>query len=85
LQEHKAGLLRTQQQSSCSDALVPEGAIIDKQGKPSRDPEAYFDGGAILAKGGAMGYGLALIAELICEAMLGPVLAISRNTSKAKA
>jgi LDH2 family malate/lactate/ureidoglycolate dehydrogenase len=53
-------------------ALVPEGAIIDAEGRPSRDPQAYFDGGAILPKGGPMGYGMALMAELICEAMLGP-------------
>jgi uncharacterized oxidoreductase len=53
-------------------ALVPEGAIIDAEGCPSRDPQAYFDGGAILPKGGPMGYGMALMAELICEAMLGP-------------
>jgi LDH2 family malate/lactate/ureidoglycolate dehydrogenase len=54
-------------------ARVPEGAIIDSEGRPSRDPQAYFAGGAILPKGGPMGYGLALMAELICEAMLGPV------------
>ena len=54
-------------------ARVPEGAIIDADGVPSRDPEAYFNGGAILPKGGPMGYGLAVMAELICEAMLGPV------------
>jgi LDH2 family malate/lactate/ureidoglycolate dehydrogenase len=52
--------------------LVPEGAIIDIDGKPSRDPQAYFDGGAILPKGGAMGYGLAVMAEMLCDAMLGP-------------
>jgi LDH2 family malate/lactate/ureidoglycolate dehydrogenase len=53
-------------------ALVPEGAIIDADGNPSRDPQAYFDGGAILPKGGPMGYGLAVMAEMICDAMLGP-------------
>lgn len=52
-------------------ALVPAGAIIDADGNPSRDPKAYFDGGAILPKGGPMGYGLAVMAEMICEAMLG--------------
>ena len=52
--------------------LVPHGAIIDKEGRPSRDPADYFVGGAILPKGGVLGYGLATIGELICDAMLGP-------------
>ncbi|MCP5149160.1 MAG: Ldh family oxidoreductase [Ectothiorhodospiraceae bacterium] len=54
-------------------ATLAEGSIIDAEGRPSRDPEAYFGGGAILPKGGPMGYGLAVMAEIICEAMLGPV------------
>jgi uncharacterized oxidoreductase len=53
-------------------ALLPEGAIIDHMGLPSRNPDDYFAGGAILPKGGALGYGLAIMAELICDAMLGP-------------
>lgn len=53
-------------------ALLPEGAIIDVNGHPTRDPKSYFDGGAILPKGGVLGYGLATIGELICDAMLGP-------------
>lgn len=52
---------------------LPEGTVIDRDGHPTRDPEDYFNGGAILPKGGAMGYGLALMAELVGEAMLGPV------------
>lgn len=52
--------------------LVPHGAIIDQEGRPTRDPADYFAGGAILPKGGALGYGLATIGELICDAMLGP-------------
>lgn len=53
-------------------ALLPEGAIVDAQGRPTREPDAYFDGGAILPKGGVLGYGLATLGELICDAMLGP-------------
>jgi LDH2 family malate/lactate/ureidoglycolate dehydrogenase len=53
-------------------AAQPEGAIIDAAGNLSVDPQDYFDGGAILPAGGAKGYALALMAELIAEAMLGP-------------
>ena len=53
-------------------ALVPEGSIIDADGNPSCDPKAYFEGGAILPKGWPMGYGLAVMAEMVCDAMLGP-------------
>lgn len=52
---------------------LPEGSLLDKDGNPSRDPEDYFAGGAILPKGEQMGSGLAIMAELIGEAMLGPV------------
>lgn len=54
-------------------ALLPEGCVIDKDGNPTRDPEDYFDGGAILPSGSHKGYGLALMAELVSEALLGPV------------
>lgn len=53
-------------------ALLPEGCVIDAEGNPTRDPEDYFNGGAILPAGAQKGYALALVAELIGEAMLGP-------------
>ncbi|MCB1422150.1 MAG: Ldh family oxidoreductase [Nitratireductor sp.] len=53
-------------------ALLPEDCVIDRDGKPTRDPEDYFGGGAILPMGGHKGYALSLMAELIGEAMLGP-------------
>jgi uncharacterized oxidoreductase len=53
-------------------ALLPEDSVIDRDGNPTRDPEDYFNGGAILPFGGHKGFALALMAEMIGEAMLGP-------------
>lgn len=53
-------------------ALLPEGCVIDAQGHPTRNPEDYFAGGAILPAGGHKGFGLALLGELVGEALLGP-------------
>ena len=53
-------------------ALLPEACIIDKDGNPTRNPEDYFEGGAILPMGAHKGYALSLVAELSAEAMLGP-------------
>ena len=51
---------------------LPDNVMVDPKGNISRDPEDYFRGGAILPKGGPMGYALALAAELMAEAILGP-------------
>lgn len=59
--------------------LVPEDCIIDAHGRPTRDPADYFNGGSILSAGGAKGYALSVVAELIGEAMLGPG-ALEANT-----
>jgi len=53
-------------------ALLPEGCVIDAAGHPTRNPEDYFAGGAILPAGGHKGFGLALLGELVGEALLGP-------------
>jgi LDH2 family malate/lactate/ureidoglycolate dehydrogenase len=49
---------------------IPEGWLLDKHGKPTTDPADFFDGGMQLPAAGHKGYGLALIAELIGEALL---------------
>ena len=53
-------------------ALLPEGCVVDARGQPTRKADDYFNGGAILPAGGQKGYAMALVAELIGEAMLGP-------------
>lgn len=53
-------------------AQLPDNAVMDRSGNPTRNPGDYFDGGAILPAGGAMGYAMALVAELVSESVLGP-------------
>lgn len=50
---------------------LPPDAAIDQHGKPTQDPEAYYDGGALLPAAGPKGSGLGIIAELAGDAMLG--------------
>ena len=52
------------------ETLAP-GAIVDRQGRPSVDPNDYFDGGAALAFGGHKGSALALAVELLGGALVG--------------
>lgn len=44
---------------------VEDGILVDKEGLPSNDPQA-LDGGALLPVGGALGYGLGLLVDLLC-------------------
>lgn len=50
---------------------VPEGWILDKDGRPTTVAEDFFQGGMQLPAGGAKGYGLSVLAELIAESLLG--------------
>ena len=46
---------------------APEGALIDAQGAPTRDPSVVFDGagGALTAFGQHKGFGLALLGDIL--------------------
>ena len=44
---------------------LPPGCILDRDGHPSTDPQAFFDGGFLLPFGEHKGYALAVIAELL--------------------
>ena len=44
---------------------LPPNAILTQEGRPTTDPEAFFQGGFLLPFGGHKGYALAVIAELL--------------------
>jgi LDH2 family malate/lactate/ureidoglycolate dehydrogenase len=50
---------------------LPPNVILDKNGRPSTDPAAFFDGGFLLPFGGHKGYALAVIAELLSGPLAG--------------
>ncbi len=51
---------------------VPEGCIIDGQGRPTNDPKVFYgDPGAILPIAGHKGYALGVIAELLAGTLTG--------------
>jgi LDH2 family malate/lactate/ureidoglycolate dehydrogenase len=49
---------------------LPEGAIVDPEGRPTTDPEDFYRGGGLLPVGGNVaghkGYGLAMASMLLC-------------------
>lgn len=55
---------------------APEGALIDTEGRPSRDPSIMYTepkGGALMPFGEHKGYGMALLNEILPAAMTGAV------------
>ena len=66
-------------QAAKKGELIPEGAAVDAQGNPTRDPAKAFDG-ALLPFGGPKGYALALIVEIMSAALTGASLAIEASS-----
>jgi hydroxycarboxylate dehydrogenase B len=48
---------------------VPEGWIVDKNGKPTTDPHDFYDGGALLTVGAHKGSGLSIAVDLLAGAV----------------
>lgn len=56
-------------QAQAEGASLSPGCLVDRDGRPSTDPRAYAEGGAVLPLGGALGghkgYGLGLASALL--------------------
>ena len=52
-------------------ARVPDGWIVDKEGRPTNDPEDFYAGGMLLPFGGHKGFALAMAVELLSIALTG--------------
>ena len=48
---------------------VPDGWIIDKQGRPTTNPKDFYAGGALLTVGGHKGSGLSIVTDLLAGAI----------------
>lgn len=47
------------------DESVPPGSVLDAEGRPAADVEAFFDGGFLSSFGSYKGYSLGVVAELL--------------------
>ena len=50
---------------------LPEGIVVDRDGRPSQDPNALYDGGALLPFGAHKGSGLSVMIQLVGGALGG--------------
>jgi LDH2 family malate/lactate/ureidoglycolate dehydrogenase len=52
-------------------APAPPGAVVDKDGRPSEQAAAFYDGGALTTFGGHKGFGLSVMVELMGGVLSG--------------
>jgi LDH2 family malate/lactate/ureidoglycolate dehydrogenase len=52
-------------------APLPPGSIVDRNGRPTTDPEDYYNGGALLPFGGHKGYALSVMVEFFGRVLTG--------------
>ncbi len=50
---------------------VADGLVVDSEGRPSREPAAFYEGGALLPFGGHKGYGLSVMVEAMARGLCG--------------
>lgn len=66
-------------QAAKKGELIPEGAAVDAEGKPTRDAAKAF-AGALLPFGGPKGYALALMVEILAGLLPGAALAMEASS-----
>jgi LDH2 family malate/lactate/ureidoglycolate dehydrogenase len=62
------GKLRVARATSAS---IPTGLVIDAEGRPATDAEAFYNGGALVPFGAHKGYGLSVMVEMLGGALSG--------------
>jgi LDH2 family malate/lactate/ureidoglycolate dehydrogenase len=50
---------------------VPEGNLVDREGRPTTDPNDFYAGGALLPFGGHKGSGFSLLAQFLGRGLAG--------------
>lgn len=60
-------------QAAHKDEAIPEGWAVDREGRSTTDPKAALEG-ALLPVGGAKGYALAVLVEVLAGVLAGEVL-----------
>ena len=58
---------------------LPDGWGIDRDGKPSNDPAAVLDGGALLTFGGYKGSAIATMIEILAAVLIGDLLSVESS------
>lgn len=51
--------------------VLPDGWILDREGRPSRDPKDYYSGGMLVPAAGHKGYALSLFVEALGGVLSG--------------
>jgi LDH2 family malate/lactate/ureidoglycolate dehydrogenase len=53
------------------EKTIPAGWGLDREGRPTTDPETVMNGGMVAPLGGYKGYGLAMMVEVLCAVLGG--------------
>lgn len=57
--------------SVATGEAIPEGLVVDRDGRSTSDPRDFYAGGALLPFGGHKGYGLGLVADIVAGLLSG--------------